>query len=159
MLFFGKTFFEQYKEFAAAMDIPQGDINGSINLPQVQLALNLIKEEFEVEFKDAILKFGESPSRENLVEVADALADTIYVICQLAHVLDIPLDLVYAEVHANNMTKMGPDGKAIKREDGKVLKPAGYKPVDLWSLLAKYSDMRACETGAHGAENWNSPIN
>jgi hypothetical protein len=151
-----RTFYEQYCEFGKAMDVPQGCIAESPNFKAVQLALNLIREEYEDEFKQAIMKFGTAPSLENLAEVADAVADTIYVLCHLCYTLDIPIDLVYGAVHANNMTKVGPDGKVKKREDGKVLKPEGYKPVDVWKLLDEYSAEVELKRGLRGGSNWNA---
>lgn len=148
------NFFKQYQQFAEACNIHQGDINGSLNLPNLILAKRLIEEEYGEEFLAAWAKFIHSPSMENRIEIADAIADTIYVLCQLAHVADIPLDRVFEAVHANNMTKIMPDGKVHKRDDGKILKPDGFKPLDLWPILEQYANERARELGRIGAENW-----
>ena len=60
------------------------------------------------------------------MEVADALADLVYVIYGAALEYGIPLDRVFAEVHRSNMAKLGADGRPILREDGKILKPDGW---------------------------------
>lgn len=77
---------------------------------------------------------GERPVP-NLVETADALADIAYVTVGAAVTWGIPLAEVVDEVHASNMTKVGGD----KREDGKILKPVGYRPPAVAGVLARVS--------------------
>ena len=72
----------------------------------------------------------------DLVEIADALADIIYIACGTAVSYGIPLDDVFEEVHASNMAKLV-DGKPLKREDGKVIKPADWNPPDVEGVLKK----------------------
>lgn len=62
----------------------------------------------------------------DLVGIADALADIVYVVYGTALTYGIDLDLVLREVHRSNMSKLDLDGKPILREDGKVLKSAQY---------------------------------
>ena len=72
------------------------------------------------------------------VFVADFLkesCDVIYVIAQYAAFLNIDIDEAYRRVHENNMAKVGPDGRPVFREDGKVLKPVGHPPVNLIDLV------------------------
>jgi len=73
---------------------------------------------------------------DNLVEIADALADIIYIACGTAVSYGIPLDKVFEEVHRSNMAKLV-DGKPLKREDGKVIKPVGWTPPDIAGVLKK----------------------
>jgi len=94
--------------------------------PQAQLYMSLIQEEFD-ETMDAFVK-GDT------IEVADGLADMVWVIMGLASSLGIPFDQVWDEVRASNMSKVV-DGKLIKREDGKVLKPEGYFRPDINAVL------------------------
>lgn len=71
------------------------------------------------------------------VEVLDALVDIDYIAKGTAHEAGL-LNLLqdgWDLVHANNMTKIGPDGKVLKSDDNKVIKPAGYMPVDLNTLF------------------------
>lgn len=60
-------------------------------------------------------------------QIAKELADLVYVAAGTALVYNIDLDQVLEEVHKSNMSKLGPDGKAIKRADGKFLKGPGYR--------------------------------
>ena len=77
----------------------------------------------------------------DLIGVADALADIVYVAYGTAHVYGIDLDAVLDEVHASNMTKLGADGRPIRRADGKVLKGPDYRPPD---MAATESCRRSC---------------
>lgn len=71
----------------------------------------------------------------DIVGIADALADMIYVIYGTALVYGIDLDEVLAEVHRSNMSKLGEDGKPLRRHDGKILKGPNYSPPDLQPIL------------------------
>lgn len=93
---------------------------------QTLLYMELIQEEFD-ETLDA---FGKGDT----VEVADGLADMVWVIMGLASSLGIPFDDVWSEVKASNMSKVV-DGKLIKREDGKVMKPEGYFRPDINAVM------------------------
>lgn len=66
--------------------------------------------------------------------LAKELADVLYVVYGTADLLEIPLEAVFAEVHRSNMSKVV-DGKVIRREDGKVLKPATYREADVHGAL------------------------
>ena len=74
-------------------------------------------------------------NNDDLVELADGMADLIVVVCGTALSYGIPLDEVFAEVHLSNMSKLGEDGKPIYREDGKVLKGPYYHPPDIQGVL------------------------
>ena len=85
------------------------------------LRLNLIKEELD-ELKDAI-------NKKDLVEVADALTDILYVTYGAGHAFGINLDRCFDEVQNSNMSKLDNDGKPIYNENGKVMKgPNYFKP-------------------------------
>jgi predicted HAD superfamily Cof-like phosphohydrolase len=85
------------------------------------LRLDLITEEVK-ELEVAL-------ANENIVEVADALTDLLYVVYGAGHAFGIDLDVCFEEVHRSNMSKLGSNGKPIYREDGKVLKgPEFFKP-------------------------------
>jgi predicted HAD superfamily Cof-like phosphohydrolase len=71
----------------------------------------------------------------DLVGVADALADIVYVAYGTAWTYGIDLDAVLDEVHASNMTKLGADGRPVRRADGKVLKGPDYRPPDVARVL------------------------
>jgi len=91
------------------------------------LRLDLITEEVK-ELEVAL-------ANENLVDIADALTDILYVTYGAGHAFGIDLDACFHEVHLSNMSKLGPDEKPIYREDGKVLKGPDYFDPDLESIL------------------------
>ena len=86
-----------------------------------QLRISLIKEELD-ELKEAM-------DSKDLLEVADALTDLLYVTYGAGHAFGIDLDKCFEEVQNSNMSKLGDDGKPIYNEFGKVMKgPNYYKP-------------------------------
>jgi predicted HAD superfamily Cof-like phosphohydrolase len=72
----------------------------------------------------------------DIVQVADALADQMYILIGtiMAHGLQDKFEEIFAEVHRSNMSKLE-NGKAIYREDGKVLKGKDYTPPDIASII------------------------
>ena len=91
------------------------------------LRINLIEEELE-ELKLSI-------KQKNLLEVADALTDILYVTYGAGHAFGINLDKCFEEVQNSNMSKLGDDGKPIYSEKGKVLKGPNYFKPNLSNLL------------------------
>ena len=65
------------------------------------------------------------------IEFLDAIGDIIYVLIGLALKCGYDLDGAFREIHRSNMSKLGPDGKPIYRDDGKILKGPDYTPPDL----------------------------
>jgi hypothetical protein len=90
------------------------------------LRIDLLQEEFN--------EYLEAEEKADIVGIADALADVIYIACGTAVAYGIPLDKVFDEVHRSNMAKLV-DGKVIRRADGKVLKPEGWTPPDIAGIL------------------------
>ena len=90
------------------------------------LRLSLIQEELD-ELDKAI-------QDKDIVEVADALTDILYVTYGAGHAFGIDLDQCFNEVQNSNMSKLGDDGKPIYNENGKVMKGPNYFKPD----LAKY---------------------
>ena len=88
-----------------------------------KLRLSLIKEELE-ELSDAMQK-------KDLIEVADALTDILYVTYGAGHAFGINLDKCFDEVQNSNMSKLGKNGKPIYNEYGKVMKGPNYFKPDL----------------------------
>ena len=85
------------------------------------LRVSLIEEELK-ELKDAM-------ERKDLLEVADALTDILYVTYGAGHAFGINLDKCFDEVQNSNMSKLDPDGKPIYNDFGKVMKgPNFFKP-------------------------------
>jgi len=90
------------------------------------LRMRLLSEEF--------VEYNTAEHDNNLIEVADALADLIYIACGTAASYGIPLNAIFEEVHRSNMAKLV-DGKPLKREDGKIIKPEGWKPPDIEKII------------------------
>lgn len=94
-----------------------------------ELRLRLIEEEV-AELRDAL-------ADDDVVGVADALADLLYVSYGAALAFGIPIEEVFAEVHRSNLTKLAGDS-LTERDDGKVLKPAGWSPPDVAGVLSRH---------------------
>lgn len=75
---------------------------------------------------------------DDIVGVADAIADLLYVVYGAALTFGIPVPAVFTEVHRSNMTKVDDAGRPIRREDGKVMKGPNFSPPDLLPVLRRY---------------------
>ena len=92
-----------------------------------KLRIDLIKEELE--------ELTQAMSEKNLLEVADALTDILYVTYGAGHAFGIDLDKCFDEVQNSNMSKLGEDGKPIYNESGKVMKGPNYFKPDLLKFI------------------------
>lgn len=97
----------------------------------IELRFKLMKEENE--------EYFEAAKEGDLVEVADALGDMLYILCGtiLKHGMQHKIEEVFEEIQRSNMSKLDADGKPIYREDGKVLKSELYFKPDIHSILEK----------------------
>jgi predicted HAD superfamily Cof-like phosphohydrolase len=114
------------KDFHRKFEIP---IVATPKVPEISrkvLRKKLIVEEYE--------ELLEALEADNLEEIADALVDLTYVGIGLGIEYGIPLDAVWAEIHRSNMRKLG----GPKREDGKQLKPEGWRKPDIKAVLDRY---------------------
>ena len=93
-----------------------------------KLRIDLIKEELE--------ELQQAMKEKNLLEVADALTDILYVTYGAGHAFGINLDKCFDEVQNSNMSKLGSDGKPIYNESGKVMKGPDYFKPDLSKYLS-----------------------
>ncbi|MFC4633185.1 hypothetical protein ACFO3O_04665 [Dokdonia ponticola] len=95
------------------------------------LRFNLMKEENE--------EYLEAANDGDLVEVADALGDMLYILCGtiIEHGMQDKIEEVFNEIQRSNMSKLGADGKPIYREDGKVLKGPHYFKPNIKEILEK----------------------
>ena len=93
-----------------------------------KLRLDLIKEELE--------ELTEAMQNKDLLEVADALTDILYVTYGAGHAFGINLDECFNEVQNSNMSKLGEDGKPIYNETGKVMKGPNYFKPDLSKFVS-----------------------
>ena len=92
-----------------------------------KLRIDLIKEELE-ELKEAM-------NNKDLLEVADALTDILYVTYGAGHAFGIDLDKCFEEVQNSNMSKLDESGKPIYNDSGKVMKGPNYFKPDLSKFI------------------------
>lgn len=96
---------------------------------EIELRYKLMKEENE--------EYLEAAQKGDLVEIADALGDQLYILCGtiLKHGLQDKIVEVFEEIQRSNMSKLDKDGKPIYREDGKVMKSELYFKPDIKAIL------------------------
>jgi predicted HAD superfamily Cof-like phosphohydrolase len=118
------------KEFHTAFEIgyseiPKSDLGESKNV----LRFNLMKEENE--------EYLEAVQNNDLVEIADALGDMLYILCGtiIEHGLQHKIEAVFDEIQRSNMSKLDHNGKPIYREDGKVMKGPNYFKPDFSKII------------------------
>ncbi len=121
------TNFEKVRLFMKIYGQEVKDKAGLSDAKTNKLRIDLIKEELE-ELTDAM-------QDENLLEVADALTDILYVTYGAGHAFGIDLDKCFEEVQNSNMSKLGEDGKPLYNEAGKVMKGPNYFKPDLSKYL------------------------
>jgi NTP pyrophosphatase (non-canonical NTP hydrolase) len=107
------------------------DIQNSLSARERQKSLIVeeFKEFIEADYKMAMMDIN---SRTDCLK---ELADLVYVCAQYAENMNWDLEQALRRVHKSNMSKLGEDGKPIKREDGKVLKGPNYQPPNLSDLV------------------------
>lgn len=112
------------KEFHTAFGLGYSQsIKANLGEQKNLLRYNLMKEENE--------EYLEAVQNNDIVEIADALGDMLYILCGtiIEHGLQHKIEAVFDEIQRSNMSKLNHDGKPIYREDGKVLKgPNYFKP-------------------------------
>ena len=103
----------------------------TVHIPEdrKQLRFELMKEENE--------EYLEAAKNNDLVELADALGDMLYILCGtiIEHGMQDKIEEVFNEIQRSNMSKLGEDGKPIYREDGKVLKGPNYFKPNIAKIL------------------------
>jgi predicted HAD superfamily Cof-like phosphohydrolase len=115
-------------EFHQAFNLPMRQPpSADVDPALARLRVALLEEE--------VGEFVTASERGDLIGIADALADIVYVAYGTALTYGIDLDAVLHEVHRSNMSKLGTDGKPLIRDDGKVLKSARYFPPDIESVV------------------------
>ncbi|MFY0630573.1 MAG: nucleoside triphosphate pyrophosphohydrolase family protein [Flavobacteriaceae bacterium] len=127
-----KKYTDAVHEFHTAFGLgiknePTANIGEARNL----LRFNLMKEENE--------EYFEAANNNDLVEVADALGDMLYILAGtiIEHGMQYKIAEVFDEIQRSNMSKLGEDGKPIYREDGKVLKGPDYFKPNIQEILEK----------------------
>jgi len=133
---------KEVTEFHEAFGHPLGE---DPSAKEIELRFNLIEEEF-IETADELADYAAFAERNNTkhithetmaerneirMRLTKELADMLYVIHGTAVSFGLPLGEVFAEVHRSNMSKLGEDGKPVRREDGKILKGVHYKEAKI----------------------------
>ena len=108
-------------------NVPTTDLTAK----DIELRFNLMKEENE--------EYLEAAKNNDIVEIADALGDQLYILCGtiLRHGLQHKIEEVFNEIQRSNMSKLDENGKPIYREDGKVLKSSIYFRPDIKKIIEK----------------------
>lgn len=136
------------RQFHRTYHLPIAEDGSSVDRDRVHMRMALVAEEF-AELVGAVYgpsaeqtvaeafthAVGADDGSRDVVGAADALGDLVYVTYGMALECGIPLADVLAQVQASNMSKLGPDGKPVYRDDGKVLKGPGYFPPDVAGAL------------------------
>jgi predicted HAD superfamily Cof-like phosphohydrolase len=106
-------------------EVPKADLEPAKKI----LRYELMREENE--------EYFEAVQNNDLVEIADALGDMLYILCGtiIEHGLQHKIEDVFDEIQRSNMSKLGSDGKPIYREDGKVMKGPNYFKPDFSKIL------------------------
>ena len=123
---------EQVKEFADTFNIEYSDdMNANIDESIIDLRFRLMQEEN--------LEYLEAAKNKDIVEIADALGDILYILCGtiLAHGLQHKIVEVFNEIQRSNMSKLDVNGKPVFREDGKILKGPNYFHPKIKEILDK----------------------
>ena len=119
-----------FNKVKAFMNTYGQDVKEKASFPEdsiVQLRVDLIEEELN-ELKEAI-------KNNDIVEVADALTDILYVTYGAGHSFGVNLDKCFDEVQRSNMSKLGEDGNPIYNDSGKVMKGPNYSAPDLKKII------------------------
>ena len=105
---------------------------GKLENQKENLRFDLMKEENE--------EYLEAAKNGDIVEVADALGDMMYILCGtiIEHGMQHIIEEVFDEIHRSNLSKLDENGNPIYREDGKVIKGPNYFPPDIKKIIKKY---------------------
>jgi predicted HAD superfamily Cof-like phosphohydrolase len=120
------------KTFHEAFKLPvRHEPTGLLSDQELTLRFNLMKEENE--------EYLEAAKNGDIVEIADALGDMLYILCGTinAHGLQDKIAAVFEEIQRSNMSKLDDNGEPIFREDGKVMKSTNYFKPDIRSVLER----------------------
>ena len=119
---------EMLKEFHTTFDAVRNDTPTLLDNQTNVLRQALLDEE--------VSELEEAVAAGDIVEIADALGDIVYIAYGTAVAHGIDLDAVLEEIHRSNMAKLV-DGKVLRRDDGKVLKPEGWQPPNIARIIEK----------------------
>jgi len=107
------------------------------NTPKAEIGKDVIDLRYKL-MREENEEYWEAAKENDLIEIADALGDQLYILCGtiLAHGMQHKIVEVFEEIQKSNMSKLGADGKPIYREDGKVMKGPNYFKPDIKGILS-----------------------
>ena len=106
------------------------------NKPTLELSKDILKLRHSL-MEEENNEYLKAVEEKNLIEVADALGDMLYILCgpSLTHGFQNLIEDIFDEIQSSNMSKLGDDGKPIYRNDGKVLKGPNYKKPNIKKII------------------------
>ena len=106
------------------------------NKPTLELSKDILKLRHSL-MEEENNEYLKAVEEKNLIEVADALGDMLYILCGtiLTHGFQKLIEDIFDEIQSSNMSKLGDDGKPIYRNDGKVLKGPNYKKPNIKKII------------------------
>ena len=106
------------------------------NKPTLELSKDILKLRHSL-MEEENNEYLKAVEEKNLIEVADALGDMLYILCGtiLTHGFQNIIEDIFDEIQSSNMSKLGDDGKPIYRNDGKVLKGPNYKKPNIKKII------------------------
>ena len=106
------------------------------NKPTIELTKDILKLRHSL-MQEENNEYLKAVEEKNLIEVADALGDMLYILCGtiLTHGFQNLIEDIFDEIQSSNMSKLGDDGKPIYRNDGKVLKGPNYKKPNIKKII------------------------
>ncbi len=125
-----KNQIEAVKKFHTAFKLGYSEkIIGNLGENKNLLRFNLMKEENE--------EYLEAVQNDDIVEIADALGDMLYILCGtiIEHGLQDKIEAIFDEIQCSNMSKLDIDGNPIYRNDGKVMKGPNYFKPNIEAIL------------------------
>tara|TARA_B100001778_G_scaffold312736_1_gene296663 strand:+ start:257 stop:646 length:390 start_codon:yes stop_codon:yes gene_type:complete len=107
-----------------------------LNEPKANISEEIKQLRFKL-MEEENLEYLKATKENDLVEIADALGDMLYILCGtiISHGLQNKIEEIFQEIQSSNMSKLGENGKPIYREDGKVLKGPNYFKPDIGKIL------------------------
>ena len=122
------SYYEDIRDFHTALDAPNGkEPSGTLPDDRFALRKSLIQEEYS--------ELMEAMDEGDPAHIAKEAADLVVVVLGTAAEYGLPFDEVWNAVHESNMAKAG----GPRREDGKILKPPGWKPPDIQAIIEEAS--------------------
>ena len=106
------------------------------NKPTLELSKDILKLRHSL-MQEENNEYLKAVEEKNLIEVADALGDMLYILCGtiLTHGFQNLIEDIFDEIQSSNMSNLGDDGKPIYRNDGKVLKGPNYKKPNIKKII------------------------